>query len=88
MPQSIANTKGFAELSRALARLQNEGRLVAIRSGKIEAIDAFQPLFTSQSVDGLSKDDFIDFLKPSKNKHWSGLSRKGLEATKDMPRLR
>ncbi len=46
----------------------------------------YQPLFSNPEA--LAIEEFRTFLYLDNNRHWSGLYRKGLEACKDVPRLR
>lgn len=48
----------------------------------------YQPVFSSEHVPQLSREEFTSFLYFENNHHWSGLYRKGLGAATDMPALR
>jgi hypothetical protein len=48
----------------------------------------YQPIFSSDHVPKLAKEEFTSFLYFENNRHWSGLYRTGLGAASDMNRLR
>lgn len=48
----------------------------------------YRPIFSTEHIASLSRDEFTSFLYWENNKHWSGLYRKGLGAAADMNRLR
>lgn len=48
----------------------------------------YQPIFRSEGLPKLTKEDFHSFLIYRNNQHWVGLHRKGPEICSDMPRLR
>jgi len=48
----------------------------------------YRPIFSSDHVRSLSKDEYTSFLYFENNGHWSGLYRKGLQAAADMDKLR
>lgn len=48
----------------------------------------YRPIFSSDHIPGLTKDEFTSFLYFENNRHWSGLYRKGLGAASDLERLR
>ncbi len=48
----------------------------------------YRPIFSSEHVPGLTKDEFTSFLYFENNHHWSGLYRKGLGAAVNIEALR
>lgn len=53
-----------------------------------EVIPKYQKIFNPNRVDYLTKEEFIEFLRPENNKHWSNLQRQQNRITKDMKKLR
>ncbi|MFQ5976065.1 MAG: LPXTG cell wall anchor domain-containing protein, partial [Candidatus Hydrothermarchaeales archaeon] len=53
-----------------------------------EAYARFRRIFDPSHVEDMTKEDFHSFLDFNINKSWTGLYRRGGEATKDMKRLR
>lgn len=53
-----------------------------------EVLARYRPIFSSEHVSSLTKDEFTSFLYPENNRHWNGLYRKGLGAAEDMNVLR
>jgi len=48
----------------------------------------YRPIFSSEHVPGLTKDEFTSFLYFENNHHWTGLYRKGLGAAVNIEALR
>ena len=55
---------------------------------QVQVRSHYQSLFSPGRVNDLPKEEFLEFLLPTKNKHWSSLWRRGPEITADMPLLR
>ncbi len=55
---------------------------------KDEVFARYQPIFTSEHVPNLTKEEFTSFLYFENNHHWSGLYRRGLNAAEDIDGLR
>ncbi len=48
----------------------------------------YQPVFATNHLSKLTKEEFYSFLLPENNHHWSGLYRTGARTCNDMPALR
>ena len=48
----------------------------------------YQPIFSQNGITKLTKEDYLSFLSFKNNCHWTGLERKGRNATHDMESLR
>jgi hypothetical protein len=77
-------------LKTALAELKATGGFERMETKKGEVLREFQPVFTPQKIKELNGQEFRDFLKPSNNRHWSGLSRSAYVAADEekIPDLR
>lgn len=53
-----------------------------------EVLKRYGPVFSTDAIQRLSREDFTSFLYIENNHHWTGLYRKGLGAAEDMPTLR
>ncbi len=84
MSEGLENTKGFQQLSRALDHIDKS----TSQGEKQSVLMHFGHIFRLESIHELKAADFREFLKKSRNKHWSGLSRTPRTVTEDMPRLR
>lgn len=71
-----------------LASFRADGRFDKKAAEKQEVAERFRKLFSPAGIGSLTEADFIDFLRPSVNKHWSNLSRAGKPAAKHFPSLR
>lgn len=53
-----------------------------------EVFAMYRPIFCLDHVPSITKEEFSSFLYFENNHHWSGLNRRGLSATNNMPVLR
>lgn len=79
----LSNLRGV--LARFKPGQKTYDEIVATRE---QVFARYKPLFCSDHIPNLSKDEFTSFLYFENNHHWSGLYRQGLGAAADMERLR
>lgn len=53
-----------------------------------QVLARYRPIFSSEHIPTLTKEEFTSFLYPENNRHWNGLYRKGLGAAEDIDALR
>jgi hypothetical protein len=81
--------KVLGELRAILARLKpGQDTYDEIIANRDQVFAKYRPIFSTDHVPNLAKEEFTSFLYFENNCHWSGLYRKGLLAAVDMDRLR
>jgi hypothetical protein len=89
LPSSETIRKAVEQLQ---VELRNEhfkdGPYLKVWEERDEALGRYQPVFTTENIGYISKEEFRDFLMLRNNKHWSGLQRMGPGLTEDMDKLR
>ncbi|MGO9777323.1 MAG: endonuclease NucS domain-containing protein [Terracidiphilus sp.] len=80
--------KVLGDLRAAIAKLKPGQEVHDIIARRDEVFAKYQPIFSTQHLESLSKEEFTSFLYFENNQHWSGLYRKGLHAVNDMSKLR
>jgi hypothetical protein len=82
-------SKVLSDLRSVLARFKpgqkTYDEIVATRD---QVFARYKPVFSSDHIATLTKDEFTSFLYFENNRHWSGLYRTGLGAAADMKTLR
>jgi len=82
-------SKAISELRGVAARFKPGQRTYDEIVGFREEVFArYRPIFSSEHVSSLTKEEFTSFLYSENNHHWSSLYRKGLGAAGDMNTLR
>jgi hypothetical protein len=82
-------SKAISELRGAAARFKPGQRIYdEIVGFRDEVLARYRPIFSSEHIPTLTKEEFTSFLYIENNHHWSGLYRKGLGAAEDMDALR
>lgn len=88
VPETAYN-KALGDLRAVLARLKpgNNGynEIIAKRD---EVFAKYGPIFSTDHIANLSREEFASFLYFDNNHHWTGLNRMGLHAAADMGKLR
>jgi hypothetical protein len=89
MPDETTYNKVLGDLRAAITTLKPGQPIydeaVAHRD---QVLAKYGPIFSTDHVANLSKDEFTSFLYSENNHHWSGLNRMGLQAAADMDMLR
>jgi len=82
-------SKALSELRGTAARFKPGQRIYdEIVGFRDEVLARYRPIFSSEHIPSLTKEEFTSFLYSENNHHWSGLHRKGLGAAEDMNTLR
>ena len=81
--KAISELRGIAARFKPGQRIYDE--IVGFRD---EVLARYHPIFSSDHIPILTKEEFTSFLYSENNHHWSGLYRKGLSAAEDMDTLR
>ena len=82
-------SKVVSELRGTAARFKPGQRIYdEIVGFRDEVLARYRPIFSSEHIPILTKEEFTSFLYSENNHHWSGLYRKGLGAAEDMNTLR
>jgi len=55
---------------------------------KLDVLNNYRPVFSSNKIQKLSESEIRNFLKFENNLHWSNLQRQGSNLCKDMQNLR
>jgi hypothetical protein len=79
----ISELRGIAARFKPGQRTYDE--IVGFRD---EVLARYRPIFSSEHIPSLTKEEFTSFLYSENNHHWNGLYRKGLGAAEDMNTLR
>jgi hypothetical protein len=91
MSELIANESAYSkvlgDLRTAIGKLKPGQEVYEILEKRDEVFARYQPIFSTQHLENLSKEEFTSFLYVENNQHWSGLYRKGLHAADDLDRL-
>jgi hypothetical protein len=89
MADETTYNKAIGELRAGLAALK-PGQTIfdEIIAQRDRVLATYGPIFSTDHVPSLSKDEFSSFLRIENNCHWSGLYRQGLQAAADMNTLR
>ncbi|MBC7099873.1 hypothetical protein H5T52_12350, partial [Candidatus Bipolaricaulota bacterium] len=81
-----ANYAGaVAKLREVLDKLDPADPILA---AKEEVLGKYGPLFRPERVQKITAEEFVSFLQPENNRHWSGLQRQASAITADMEALR
>jgi hypothetical protein len=89
MPDETAYNKVLGDLRAVLATLKpGQKTYDEIVVNRDQVFAKYQPIFSTDHVPNLSKEEFTSFLYFENNRHWSGLYRKGLQAAADIDTLR
>ncbi len=79
----------LGDLRAVLARLKlGQGDPEGIIASRDQVFAKYKPIFSSDHIANLSRDEFTSFLYQENNCHWSGLYRKGLQAASNLDVLR
>lgn len=79
----------LGDLRSALARVKaTPGSYEDIVLSRDHVFAKYRPVFSSDRIASLSKEDFTSFLDPNENQHWSGLYRRSKHAVANMDTLR
>jgi Endonuclease NucS len=89
MPPETAYNQVLGDLRSALMTLKADQKTYDEKTANRDLVFAkYRPIFSTDHVSTLSKDEFTSFLYPENNHHWSGLYRQGLRVGADMDTLR
>jgi len=89
MSDETTYNKVLGDLRAVLAKLKpGEPDYDAIVAYRDQVFARYQPIFSTDHLPNLSKDEFTSFLNFENNHHWSGLQRRGGQAAADMNILR
>ena len=89
MPTETAYNQVLGDLRSALMTLKpGQKTYDEITANRDLVFAKYRPIFSTDHVSTLSKDEFTSFLYLENNHHWSGLYRQGLRASADMDTLR
>ena len=89
MPNEANYSKVIGDIRGALALFKPGHKIYdEIVATREQVFARYRPVFSSNHIPNLTKDEFTSFLYFENNHHWSGLYRQGLGAASDMKRLR
>ncbi|MBI3025478.1 MAG: DUF1016 family protein [Candidatus Tectomicrobia bacterium] len=79
----------LGDLRAVLAQIKpGEKTYDEIAAPREQVFARYRPIFSTDHIADLSKDEFTSFLYIENNRHWSGLYRQGLGAATDIKKLR
>jgi hypothetical protein len=81
--KAVSELRGFAAGFKPGQKTYDE-----IVKSRDEVLARYRPIFSSEHIPSLTKEEFTSFLYIENNHHWSGLYRTGLGAAQDMNALR
>lgn len=89
-PEDPKLTYAIIRLSDTLEKQHEEpdADYADITSRRDDVLRQYQPIFNSENIKNLTKDDFLSFLLIKNNHHWDSLHRVGKPMTEDMGLLR
>jgi hypothetical protein len=89
MTDGVRYAKVLGDLRAALTRFTPGHKSFDDIVGSRDQVFArYRPVFSSDRIADLTKEEFTSFLYLENNHHWSGLYRQGLGAAEDMQQLR
>ena len=90
MAEDFQYAEAVNRLKDALVSVEETETLKKMERRKKDVLKEFQHVFAPERIENLSAEEFREFLKPTKNKHWSSLSRSAYRAADEgrMPDLR
>lgn len=89
MRESEKYQQALGKLREKLATIKQGNKIYGeIVLPKDRVFARYQPVFSLNHIEQLGEDEFRSFLYFENNRHWSGLYRKGLQASSDMNLLR
>jgi len=80
--------KFVGELRATLSALKPGDEAYGIIAGRDQVLARYQPVFSSENIGKLVKEEYTSFLYFENNGHWGGLYRKGLQAADNIEALR
>jgi hypothetical protein len=88
MISSGAIKQAIGQLRAILARTHMNAEMRDMVDARDEVLARFGPIFSPETIQALTPDEFQDFLLFRHNKHWTGLHRKSALICQDMDSLR
>ncbi|MGO9229971.1 MAG: protein NO VEIN domain-containing protein [Bryobacteraceae bacterium] len=90
MSEDSKYAEAVSRLKQARIEAKEAGQLTKMERREKEVLNEFQLVFSPERIGNLSGEEFREFLKPTRNKHWSSLSRSAHRAADEgkMPNLR
>ena len=89
MPNEATYAKALGSLRVAALKVRpGQGDYEKIVASREEVFARYRPIFSTDHIPVLSKEEYTSFLYFKNNRHWTQLNRKGLRATDNMDTLR
>lgn len=76
------------QLRRVIEKVSSDGEIQQIIQARDTVYQRYQPIFSQEHIQNLTKDEFLSFLDSKNNRHWSNLTRQSGKITSNMQNLR